>query len=62
MGDSSASDVRTRLRDSPVQKRDTADRQNTVGKGITKKNPEAGIQDREVSRLCCVTNNCSSAR
>jgi hypothetical protein len=31
---------------------------------ITKKNPEAGIQDREdkVSSLWGVTNNCSSVR
>jgi hypothetical protein len=30
-----------------VKKTDTADRQNTAGEGITKKNPGAGIMDRE---------------
>jgi hypothetical protein len=30
-----------------VQKTDTADRQNTAGEGITKKNAGATIQDRE---------------
>jgi hypothetical protein len=37
--------VRIRLRDSPMKKTDTADRQNTAGEGITKKNLGAGIQD-----------------
>jgi hypothetical protein len=62
--DSPASEVRIRIRDSPVQKTGTADRQNTAGEGITKKNPGAGIQDRDdkVSSLCGVINNCSSAR
>jgi hypothetical protein len=47
-----------------MQKTDTADRQNIVGEGITKKNPGARIQDREAkaSSLYGVTNNCSSAR
>jgi hypothetical protein len=46
-----------------VKETDTADRQNTAGKGIAKKNPGDGIQDSEdkFSSLCCVTNNCSSA-
>jgi hypothetical protein len=58
------SEVRIRLRDSRVQKTDTADGQKIAGEGITKKNPGAGIQNREdkVSSLCSVTNNCSSAR
>jgi hypothetical protein len=30
-----------------MKKIDTADRQNIVGEGITKKNPGARIQDRE---------------
>jgi hypothetical protein len=30
-----------------VKKTDTADRQNTAGEGITKKNPGARTQDRE---------------
>jgi hypothetical protein len=34
-----ASEGRTRLRNSPVHKTDTADRQNTAGERITKKNP-----------------------
>jgi hypothetical protein len=42
-------------------------RQNTAGERITKKNPEAIIQDREDKSLVsveqdCVINNCSSAR
>jgi hypothetical protein len=47
-----------------VKKADTADRQDNVGEGITKNNPGARIQDREdeVSSLCGVTNNYSSAR
>jgi hypothetical protein len=44
---SPASEVRIRLRDSPVQKTDTADRHNMRGEGITKRNPGARIQDRE---------------
>jgi hypothetical protein len=61
--DSPASGVKIRLPDSPMLKTNTADRQNTAGEGITK-NPGAGIQGREdkVSSLCCVTNNCRSAR
>jgi hypothetical protein len=39
-----ASEVRIHLRDSPVKKTDTADRQNTT-KGIIKKNPEDRIPD-----------------
>jgi hypothetical protein len=44
---------------SEISKTDTAihaDTQNTAGGGITKKNPGAGIQDREdnVSSLCGV--------
>jgi hypothetical protein len=37
-----------------VKKTDTADRQNTAGKEITKNNPGAGLQDREdyVFSLC----------
>jgi hypothetical protein len=30
-----------------VQKTDTVDRQNITGEGITKRNPRAGILDRE---------------
>jgi hypothetical protein len=45
-GDLPASEVRIRLRDSPVQKTDTADRQDTTGEGIAKKSPRARIQDR----------------
>jgi hypothetical protein len=43
---------------------DNVDRQNTTGEGITKKNPGAGIQDREdkVSSLCGETNICSPTR
>jgi hypothetical protein len=50
------SEVRIRLQDSPVKKTDTADRQNTTGEGIIKKNPGARIQDREdkVFSLCVV--------
>jgi hypothetical protein len=57
-------EMRIRLRDSPVQKTETADGQNTAGEGITKKKTGAGTQDREdkVSSLSGVTNNCSSAR
>jgi hypothetical protein len=49
--------------DSPVKKTDTADRQNTAGEGITKKNPGAGFQatEDEVSSFRGVINNCSSA-
>jgi hypothetical protein len=55
---------RTRLRESPVKEIDTRDRQKTAEEGITKKDPGGRTQDREdkVSSLCCVTNNCSSAR
>jgi hypothetical protein len=47
-----------------MKKTDTADRQNTAGEGIAKKNPGAGIQDKEnkVYSSCDVTNNCSSTR
>jgi hypothetical protein len=50
------SEVRIRLWESPVKKTDTADRQNTTGEGLTKKNPGARIQDREdnVFSLCGV--------
>jgi hypothetical protein len=43
---------------------DIADRQNSAGERITKKNQGARIQDREdnVFSLCGVTNNCSSTR
>jgi hypothetical protein len=63
-GDSPVSEVSVRLQDNPVQKMDTTDRQNTAGVGMTKKNPEARIKDREdeVVNLCGATNNCSSAR
>jgi hypothetical protein len=30
-----------------VKKTDTVDRENAAGEGITKKNPGAGLQDRE---------------
>jgi hypothetical protein len=50
-GHSPASEMRIRLRDSPVKKTDTADRQNTAGEGITKKNPGARIQDTENKSL-----------
>jgi hypothetical protein len=40
------SEVRTRLRDSPVKKTDTADRQNTTGEGTTENNPGSGLEDR----------------
>jgi hypothetical protein len=55
-GNSPASEVRIRLRDNPEQKTDTADRQDTAGEGITKKNPGARTQAREdnVSSLCGV--------
>jgi hypothetical protein len=47
-----------------VNKTDTVDRRYIAGEEITKKNPEAGLQDREdeICSLCGVTNNCSSAR
>jgi hypothetical protein len=63
-GDLPANEVRIHLQDSLVQKIDTADRQNTTGEGITKKNPGTGTQAREdkVSSLCGVTNNCSSTK
>jgi hypothetical protein len=43
---------------------DTAGRQNIAGEGITKKNPVAGMMDREdnIVGLSGVTNNCSYAR
>jgi hypothetical protein len=58
------SEVRIRLQDSPVQKTDTVNRQNTVGERITKMKPGAGIQGKgdKVSSLCDVINNCSSTR
>jgi hypothetical protein len=57
--DGAASEVRIHLQDSPVQKANTIDRQNTAGEGITKKNPGARIQDREdkFSSLCGVINS-----
>jgi hypothetical protein len=45
-GSSPASEVRIRPWDSPVQRTATADREYTAGKGITKNNPGAGLQDR----------------
>jgi hypothetical protein len=53
-GDSPASEMRIGLRDRPVQKTDTADRQNTAGKEITKKNSGVGIKNREDKSLLYV--------
>jgi hypothetical protein len=41
------SEVRIRLRNSPVNKADTADRDNTATERITEKNPGAGLQDEK---------------
>jgi hypothetical protein len=66
-GYSTVSEVRIRVRDSPLQMTDRADREKTAGEGITKKNQEPECRaENMTSPVCavrdCATNKCSSAR